>query len=119
MNNTGSVTFTVPKNAAQAVDDGKGNPKRKFTVFVRDSEHSLAPMVRKSPLPPGETLLLSNYPNPFNPETWIPYQLAHDADVQILIYDVHGRIVRKLTLGASVGRSLHQSEPGSPLGRSQ
>ena len=48
---------------------------------------------------PTETRLLANYPNPFNPETWIPYQLATDADVQILIYDVRGKVVRHLALG--------------------
>ena len=48
---------------------------------------------------PDETLLLANYPNPFNPETWIPYQLATDTDVQLLIYDAHGGIVRRLVLG--------------------
>ena len=97
--NTGGVTFTVPANAAEAVDDGRGNPEQKFTVLVREAAHSGAPMVRAEPPLPNETLLLPNYPNPFNPETWIPYQLAQDADVQILIYDVHGTIVRRLTLG--------------------
>ena len=48
---------------------------------------------------PVETRLLANYPNPFNPETWIPYQLATDADVQILIYDAQGVLVRRLVLG--------------------
>ena len=48
---------------------------------------------------PDETVLLANYPNPFNPETWIPYQLADSADVQITIYDAHGRAVRVLQLG--------------------
>lgn len=46
-----------------------------------------------------ETKLLPNYPNPINPETWIPYQLAVDADVQISIYDVGGTLVRRLELG--------------------
>ena len=96
---TGGMTFTVPENAVQAVDDGKGNPERKFTVIVEESEHSGAPLVKEGPPLPNETLLLSNYPNPFNPETWIPYQLAQDADVQILIYDVHGTVVRRLALG--------------------
>ena len=48
---------------------------------------------------PDETHLLANYPNPFNPETWIPYQLATSTDVQILIYDARGTLVRRLELG--------------------
>ena len=48
---------------------------------------------------PNETSLLSNYPNPFNPETWIPYSLATGNDVQILIYDIKGFIIRRLELG--------------------
>ena len=48
---------------------------------------------------PTETDLLANYPNPFNPETWIPYQLAQDAFVTLTIYDVNGRIIRTLDVG--------------------
>ena len=48
---------------------------------------------------PGKTALLANYPNPFNPETWIPYQLAKPADVTITIYRVEGTLVRTLALG--------------------
>ena len=48
---------------------------------------------------PAETALLRNYPNPFNPETWIPYQLAHAADVTLTIYDTEGVMVRQLDLG--------------------
>ena len=48
---------------------------------------------------PEKTVLLANYPNPFNPETWIPYQLANDSDVQISIYDINGALVRQLDLG--------------------
>ena len=50
-------------------------------------------------LRPSETRMLANYPNPFNPETWIPYQLANDADVQLSIYDIDGALVRQLDLG--------------------
>jgi len=50
-------------------------------------------------LTPKETVLLANYPNPFNPETWIPYQLATPADVTLTIYAVNGQIVRRLALG--------------------
>ena len=48
---------------------------------------------------PDKTVLLTNYPNPFNPETWIPYHLAKAADVQITIYNAHGIVVRHLELG--------------------
>ena len=48
---------------------------------------------------PTETILLSNYPNPFNPETWIPYQLSESADVSVSIYAVDGHLVRRLDLG--------------------
>ena len=48
---------------------------------------------------PTEHLLLQNYPNPFNPETWIPYQLSEDSLVSISIYDITGRLVRRLSLG--------------------
>ena len=50
-------------------------------------------------LRPDETLLLANYPNPFNPETWIPYQLAKSSDVRITIYDTRGTVIRRLALG--------------------
>ena len=51
---------------------------------------------------PDETVLLANYPNPFNPETWIPYHLSTPADVQITIYDTKGSVVRRLDLGHQV-----------------
>ena len=50
-------------------------------------------------LTPKEASLLPNYPNPFNPETWIPYQLAEPADVTLTIYTVEGKLVRQLVLG--------------------
>ena len=48
---------------------------------------------------PDKTHLLPNYPNPFNPETWIPYHLATPNQVQITIYDTRGTVVRHLDLG--------------------
>ena len=48
---------------------------------------------------PPETQLFANYPNPFNPETWIPYQLAKASDVKVTIYDGRGVVVRQLVLG--------------------
>ena len=48
---------------------------------------------------PKQTALLPNYPNPFNPETWIPYHLAKDADVTLHIYTMNGTLVRTLAIG--------------------
>ena len=51
---------------------------------------------------PAETELLRNYPNPFNPETWIPYHLSEDADVSLTIYDATGILVRTIDLGHQI-----------------
>ena len=48
---------------------------------------------------PKQSALLVNYPNPFNPETWIPYQLSEASDVTVDIYAVDGRLIRTLALG--------------------
>ena len=76
------------------------------SVAARESAYNrglqvLKQMVRK--WIPQTTALLPNYPNPFNPETWIPYHLANASHVQISIYDASGHFVRILTLG-------HQAE---------
>ena len=56
-------------------------------------------MAPKATALPDETQLLINYPNPFNPETWIPYHLATGTDVKIRIYTARGVLVRELRLG--------------------
>ena len=48
---------------------------------------------------PAETELLRNYPNPFNPETWIPYHLSEDTNVSLTIYDTNGHLVRTIDVG--------------------
>ncbi len=48
---------------------------------------------------PQESALLPNYPNPFNPETWIPYDLAEDAAIDIHIYNLKGESIRHLNVG--------------------
>ena len=59
-------------------------------------------------LTPEKTALLANYPNPFNPETWIPYQLAEPATVSLHIYAVSGALVRMLDLGHQPAGIYHQ-----------
>ena len=58
---------------------------------------------------PKQTALLANYPNPFNPETWIPYQLAKPAEVTLHIYSVNGALVRTLALGHQAA-GIYQSK---------
>ena len=60
--------------------------------------------------PERDRSCLANYPNPFNPETWIPYQLAKDADVTLHIYAVNGTLVRTLTLGHQPAGMYQTSE---------
>ena len=64
-----------------------------FAQGIAMLERLLALMV------PDKTVLRANYPNPFNPETWIPYHLANDTAVQISIYDIQGALVRQFNLG--------------------
>ena len=74
---------------AQLEDDGSAI----FDLGIANLEALLASRI------PSETRLLLNYPNPFNPETWIPYRLAEATEVSISIYAVNGNLVRTLALG--------------------
>ena len=56
-------------------------------------------ILTREDLKPEQTALLPNYPNPFNPETWLPYQLANDTHSAIRIYSQEGELVRSLDLG--------------------
>ena len=62
-------------------------------------EQLLAALTRVEAPPPKKTVLLANYPNPFNPETWIPYQLSEAAEVTVTIHASDGKLVRTLELG--------------------
>ena len=78
--------------AVQTVSDGSAL----FSEVLTNLNHLL------ELLPPEQTRLLANYPNPFNPETWIPYRLAEDAFVTLTIYDGTGQIVRTINVGHQV-----------------
>ncbi len=68
-------------------------------IFEAAAGAAAPPLVNDNNAAPNATQLLANFPNPFNPETWIPYHLAMPSNVSISIYDAHGRIVRDLHLG--------------------
>ena len=74
------------------------SPTLVVTAWYKPSS-AAAPTLSLLPVPPGATVLLPNYPNPFNPETWIPYHLAEPADVTLTIYAIDGKVVRHLDLG--------------------
>ena len=76
-------------NLLRVEDDGS----LAFQRAIANLERLLGSMV------PEKTVLLANYPNPFNPETWIPYQLAKGATVTVSIYAANGKLVRILELG--------------------
>ena len=72
----------------------------RYVVTVEDVKRSRIPLAELVAYEmPAKTELLLNYPNPFNPETWIPYRLAKDAFVTLTIYDLSGGVVRRLDVG--------------------
>jgi len=77
---------------AEAINDGS----LAFRRGIENLQQLLASLL------PEKTALLTNYPNPFNPETWIPYHLAEPADVKVRIYAADGALVRTLALGHQV-----------------
>lgn len=87
---------------AQRVDDGSFIFRRGITNLERLINYAK----------PETNELLQNYPNPFNPETWIPYDLTSDSDVNIHIYNVKGESIRQLQLGYKLAgkyRSQHNA----------
>ena len=87
--NVDTATIRAWLTQAQLEDDGS----IAFKQGIEKLENLLASLI------PEETALLANYPNPFNPETWIPYQLTEAAEVTLTIYDINGQLVRRLAVG--------------------
>ena len=59
---------------------------------------------------PKVTQLLQSYPNPFNPETWIPYQLNQASEVSLSVYSSEGELVRQIDLGLKPAGNYQRTE---------
>ena len=87
--NVDATTIEAWIAQARLEDDGS----LAFKQGIENLQSLLASLI------PEDTALLHNYPNPFNPETWIPYQLAELAEVTLTIYDMNGELIRRLAVG--------------------
>ena len=89
--------------SAQSPDPFIGVQPLRYTVTAEDVKRGLIRLTELVAYEiPTETELLHNYPNPFNPETWIPYRLAEDAFVTLTIYNQTGQVVRTLEVGHQI-----------------
>ena len=89
--------------SAQPPDPFIGVQPLRYTITVEDIRRSWVQLPALVVYEiPAEPELLANYPNPFNPETWIPYRLAADAFVTLTIYDQTGQVVRTLDVGHQI-----------------
>ena len=87
---TGDVTLTV---TGELIDETQFSGSDTITVISGGGKEKGAPAISLA------FSLDRNYPNPFNPDTWIPYKLAKDAPVTIRIYNTKGQLIRVLHLG--------------------
>ncbi len=96
----GATVGDVLEISAQSPSPSVGVKPLQYTVTAEDVKRSLIQLPALVAYEiPTETELLPNYPNPFNPETWIPYRLAQDGFVTLTIHDLNGQGVRTLDVG--------------------
>ena len=96
--------------SAQSPNPLIGVQPLRYTVTAEDVKRGLIQLTELVAYEiPTETELLRNYPNPFNPETWIPYRLAEDAFVTLTIYDGSGRVIRTLDVGHRIA-AVYESQ---------
>ena len=108
--NVGPATIQSWIDMARIEDDGSAI----FDLGIANLEALLASRI------PSKTKLLLNYPNPFNPETWIPYQLAEATDVTITIHSMNGSLIRTIELGhQSAGTYKSKSQAAYWDGRNE
>jgi len=86
-----SVQFRVPAEVPDGI--------KQLVITAQDKAGHIENTVAFTLTVVSKSRLMANFPNPFNPETWIPYSLVDDADVTIRIYNAAGRLVKTLSLG--------------------
>ena len=101
---TANVTLTPPLQLGiyAGVAAGTGTLEVDYEYFrntVNTAVQGAPTLNAATVIIPTQTGLLPNYPNPFNPETWLPYQLSGAADVTLTIYNIRGAAIRRLALG--------------------
>ncbi len=96
MPNPAEITASDRAALAKLLDALEQNENAAGLITVKNL---LRTLLEKSPVLPKQTRLLPNFPNPFNPETWMPYQLAESTNVTVTIYDAFGRAIRQFDLG--------------------
>ena len=113
-NGTLRTSFPTPRGTIQGTLLTRADVQQWLTQaqYLDRADATLARGIRfleqfLAALTPKEPALLPNYPNPFNPETWIPYQLSESAEVTLCIYSVRGQLVRTLVLGHQPAGMYH------------
>jgi hypothetical protein len=91
------IDLAQGENLRLHIDGRSYDLTRPGSAGVPSGVHDL--QARFTRVAPSNTRLLANYPNPFNPETWIPFELREASDVVVRIYAVDGVLVRRLDLG--------------------
>jgi hypothetical protein len=92
-------------------DDRAVDMQTERSLSLPIGKHTLLISVKSNVGIPAKTSLLASYPNPCNPETWIPYELSTDTKLEIMIYSSSGQLVRRLDLGhKQAGKYLNRAE---------
>ena len=118
------IEFDDATHTYSYVESLSNKPNEYLYYYVEGMDSKGKPFIKsrtvKVEIIPDSFALFQNYPNPYNPETWIPYQLSADTTVTIKIYDVTGHVVRTLSLGEKrAGIYISRNRAGHWNGRNE